>query len=183
MAEDLVLAIDQGTGSTKTMLVDSAGQVVAEASVALAQSHPHPGWVEQDAEAIWRSVQQGVRDSVTEEMAARVAGVAVSVQRETVVLWDRRTARAVAPALSWQDQRTAQRATVLEDAGHASVVLERTGLPLDPMFSALKAGWLLDTYDPERTRARSGEWCVGTIDAWLLAQFGGEAVTELSTLR
>ena len=161
MAEDLILAIDQGTSSTKSMLVDSRGRVVAQAAVAVGQDHPQPGWVEQDAEEIWASVQGSVRDCVTEEYAGRVVGVALSVQRETVVLWDRQTRRAVAPALGWQDQRTADRATALEQAGHAPEVLARTGLPLDPMFSALKAGWLLDEHDPERTRTSSGEWCVG----------------------
>ncbi|MET0999943.1 MAG: FGGY family carbohydrate kinase [Marmoricola sp.] len=182
MAEDLILAIDQGTSSTKSMLVDQRGRVVAQASVAVGQDHPQPGWVEQDAEEIWASVRASVRDCVTEQYATRVVGVALSVQRETVVLWDRQTGRAVAPALGWQDQRTADRATVLEQAGRAPEVLARTGLPLDPMFSALKAGWLLDEHDPERTRTGTGTWCVGTVDAWLLAHFaskGDVPVTEI----
>ncbi len=179
MAEDLILAIDQGTSSTKSMLVDTRGAVVAEASVSLDQSHPRPGWVEQDAEAIWASVQASVRDCVSPQLAADVVGVALSVQRETVVLWERQTGRAIAPALSWQDQRTAARATELERSGRSAMVMERTGLPLDPMFSALKAGWLLDEHDPERLRASQGDWCLGTVDAWLLAQFGGDPVTEI----
>jgi glycerol kinase len=179
VAEDLILAIDQGTSSTKSMLVDSQGGVQAESLVPLGQSHPRPGWVEQDADEIWHSVQESVRACVIDEYAARVVGVALSVQRETVVLWDRRTGRPVAPALSWQDQRTADRATGLEQAGHAAKVLARTGLPLDPMFSALKAGWLLDQHDPDRTRTGGGDWCVGTIDAWVLSHFGGDPVTEV----
>ena len=179
MAEDLVLAIDQGTSSTKAMLVDSRGDVVAEASVALGQTHPEPGWVEQDAEEIWTSVCQSVQACVTREHATRVVGVALSVQRETVVLWDRQTGRALAPALSWQDQRTADRATELERSGQSAKVLDRTGLPLDPMFSALKAGWLLDEHDPDRVRSRRGDWCVGTIDAWVLSHFGGDVVSEI----
>ena len=179
MGEDLILAIDQGTSSTKSMLVDSRGSVVVEASVALAQSHPQPGWVEQDADEIWASVRQSVQDCVTQEHAARVVGVALSVQRETVVLWDRQTGRALAPALSWQDQRTAGRATELEGSGQSAQVFARTGLPLDPMFSALKAGWLLDEHDPERVRTIGGDWCVGTVDAWLLSHFGGDVVTEI----
>ncbi len=178
VADDLVLAVDQGTSSTKAMLVDSSGAIVSSSSVAVSQTHPQPGWVDQDAEEIWASVQQSVRDCVSDEQAGRVVGLALSVQRETVVLWDRRSGRPVAPALSWQDQRTAARATDLEDAGHAGQVLARTGLPLDPMFSALKAGWLIDQHDPERTRTSSGEWCVGTIDSWLMAHFG-EVVTEI----
>lgn len=179
MAEDLILAIDQGTSSTKSMLVSSRGTVVAEAAVSLGQSHPEPGWVEQDAEEIWSSVQRSVLDCVTPEHAAHVVGVAFSVQRETVVLWDRGTGRSVAPALSWQDQRTSARATELERAGHDDEILARTGLPLDPMFSALKASWLLDEHDPERTRSGAGEWRIGTIDAWLLSHFDGDLVTEI----
>ena len=179
MAEDLILAIDQGTSSTKSMLVGTRGNVVAQASVPLGQSHPRPGWVEQDAEEIWSSVQQSVRSCVTQEYAGHVVGVALSVQRETVVAWDRATWRALGPALGWQDQRTAEQAAALEQAGHAPHVLARTGLPLDPMFSALKAGWLLDEHDPDRSRSRAGELCVGTVDAWLLAHFGGEPVTEI----
>ena len=179
VAEGLILAIDQGTSSTKSMLVDSDGVVVAEAAVSVGQSHPEPGWVEQDAEEIWSSVQRSVGDCVTREYAARLVGVALSVQRETVVLWDRRTGRSVAPALSWQDQRTSDRATALERAGHGDEILARTGLPLDPMFSALKASWLLDEHDPERIRSGAGEWCIGTIDTWLLAHFGGDLVTEI----
>jgi len=179
VAEDLILAIDQGTSSTKSMLVDSKGVVVAEAAVSIGQAHPEPGWVEQDAEEIWSSVQGSVRDCVNEAYAARVVGVALSVQRETLVLWDRRTGRPVAPALSWQDQRTSARATELELAGHGAEVLARTGLPLDPMFSALKASWLLDQHDPGRVRSGAGEWCIGTIDAWLLSHFGGDLVTEI----
>ncbi len=179
VAEDLILAIDQGTSSTKSMLVDSQGVVVAEAAVSIAQAHPEPGWVEQDAEEIWSSVQRSVRDCVTPEYAVRVVGVALSVQRETVVLWDHGTGRPVAPALSWQDQRTSDRATELEGAGHGEEIMARTGLPLDPMFSALKASWLLDRHDPERTRSGAGEWRIGTIDTWLLSHFAGDLVTEI----
>ena len=181
VAEDLILAIDQGTGSTKAMLVNLHGSVQNQSVVPLTQSHPQPGWVEQDADEIWSGVQQSVLSCVTGEYAERVVAVALSVQRETVVLWDRASGRPVAPALSWQDQRTAAHATELERAGHAAEVLARTGLPLDPMFSALKAAWLLDRYDPDRARTRNGDWCVGTIDAWLLSRFDGDVVIEVGS--
>ncbi len=181
MGDGLILAIDQGTSSTKSMLVDPRGTILSSSSVPLAQSHPQPGWVEQDAQEIWSGVQACVRACVQDEHAARVVAVALSVQRETVVLWDRRTGIPVAPALSWQDQRTASRATELEASGVAEQVLATTGLPLDPMFSALKVSWLLDQHDPDRSQTSSGEWCVGTIDAWLLSHFTDAAtpVTEV----
>ena len=182
MSSELILAIDQGTSSTKAMLVDRQGRVVNEASVPLGQTHPEPGWVEQDADLIWSGVQESVRSCVSDDLASRVVGLALSVQRETVVLWERVTGQALGPALSWQDQRTASRAHHLEAAGHGPLVFSRTGLPLDPMFSALKGEWLLDRFDPERLRSSRGELCLGTIDAWLLACLSGHAerpVTEV----
>lgn len=174
-----VLSIDQGTSSTKAMLVDSRGAVFRTASVALNQVHPSPGWVEQSSGETWASVQRCVRDCVTDDVKDAVIGVALSVQRETVVLWDTNTGDSIGPMLSWQDQRTAAAANMLESDGHADYIFETTGLPLDPMFSALKAAWLLDEYDPLRVRSSSGRWRVGTIDAWLLSRFAGEPVTEI----
>ena len=175
---ELLLAVDQGTSSTKAMLVDRAGGVVAETSAAVGQTHPKPGWVEQDAEEIWTSVVSAVRACVPTELARDVAGVALSVQRESTVVWDRATARPLSPILGWQDQRTATRAAELERAGHASYVFDTTGLPLDPMFSALKASWLLDDLDPDRSHTAAGRWCVGTLESWLLARMCGVCVTE-----
>ncbi|ABW09874.1 carbohydrate kinase FGGY [Parafrankia sp. EAN1pec] len=179
--EGLLLAIDQGTSSTKAVLVDRDATVVASSSCPVGQRHPGPGQVEQSAEEIWASVQRAVRTCVDRELAARVVGVAISVQRESVVLWDTVSGAAVGPILSWQDRRlaTATAADALERGGHAPYIRSSTGLPLDPMFSALKAGWLLDTYDPSRARAGTGAWKVGTLDAWLLSRFGGPAVTEI----
>ncbi len=177
MPESFIVAVDQGTSATKAMLVGRNGRVAASSSVAVSQSHPQSGWVEQDAMEIWASVQQAVAECL--ETDAQVEGLTLSVQRETIVLWDRRTGDPVAPAVSWQDQRTADRAESLESAGRSAEVRRVTGLPLDPMFSALKASWLLDQHDPDRTRASAGELCVGTIDAWLLSRFGGDSVTEI----
>ena len=178
-----MLAIDQGTSSTKAMTVDRQGTVVAEATAELGQSHPHPGWVEQDPRELWGSVQRAVRDCVPADRAVDIAGVALSLQRESVLIWDRRTGEPVSPILSWQDQRTSANADLLDAGGHASKVFATTGLPLDPMFSALKARWLLEEFDPTRARTRSGDWCVGTLDAFLLARMsapaGAEAVTEI----
>ncbi|MEZ7130238.1 FGGY family carbohydrate kinase [Nonomuraea sp. AD125B] len=170
MASPLILAIDQGTSSTKALLVDEDGRVVSRAAVPLAEVQPRPGWVEQDPAELWQSVRRAVAACVAPEHAHRVAGVGISNQRESLVLWDRRTGEPAGPLLSWQDQRTADRCHEL--AGSAELVRSVSGLPLDPMFSALKARWLLDTY------GRRG-LCLGTIDSWLLSRFGGEHVIEV----
>ncbi|MFB9477315.1 FGGY family carbohydrate kinase [Nonomuraea salmonea] len=174
MADPLILAVDQGTSSTKALLVDARGRVVSRAVAPLSESQPRPGWVEQDPAELWQSVRRAVAECVTPAGAGRVAGIGISNQRESLVLWERRTGEPVGPLLSWQDQRTAGRCHEL--AGAAELVRSVSGLPLDPMFSALKARWLLDTYDPDRRRA--GELCLGTVDSWLLSRFGGEHLIE-----
>jgi glycerol kinase len=159
-----VLAIDQGTSATKAVLVDRGGAIVARASAAVSLSTPRPGWVEQDANEIWASVQAAVAECVG---GRRVAAIGLSTQRESLLAWDRVTGEPLGPMLSWQDQRT--------DCGpwreHADEVLALSGLPLDPMFSATKARWLLDTY------GRDGV-CLGTVDSFLLTRLGGEHVIE-----
>jgi glycerol kinase len=107
-----------------------------------------------------------------------VEAVGLSTQRESLLLWDRASGIPLGPMLSWQDQRTAPAAARLSDNGAGGLVRERSGLPLDPMFSALKAGWLLDRYDPDRRRARNGELSLGTVDSWLLSRFGGAHTIE-----
>lgn len=174
--EPLILAIDQGTSATKAVLVEPGGAIVARGSAPLDAAHPRPGWVEQSAEAIWDSVRAAVSAALEGHDPARVEAVGLSTQRESLVLWDRASGVPLGPMLSWQDQRTAAEAARLSDA--AELVRERSGLPLDPMFSALKAGWLLDTYDPDRRRARAGQLCLGTVDSWLLSRFGGAHTIE-----
>lgn len=178
MDAPLVLAIDQGTSSTKCLLVDTQGAVVATGQAPLSESHPRPGWVEQSAPEIWASVKAAIANCVSENQVKSVAAVAFSTQRESCVVWDRKTGKPVSPLLSWQDQRTAQLAQIIGTPDVLAYVRRISGLPLDPMFSALKARWLLDEIDPNRVKAKSGEICVGTIDSWLLSQFGGDAVIE-----
>ncbi|MGB2566973.1 FGGY family carbohydrate kinase [Micromonospora citrea] len=175
----LVLAIDQGTSSTKALLVDAAGRVVTRAMAPLSEQQPQPGWVEQDATELWQSVRKAVAACVDPSAAHRIEAVGLSTQRESLVLWDRRTGEPLGPLVSWQDQRTNAACHDLAAAGSGPLVRSISGMPLDPMFSALKAGWLLDTYDPERRRAKAGELCLGTVDSWLLSRFGGEHVTEV----
>ena len=175
----MLLAIDQGTSATKAVLVDAAGAIVARGSAPVAQKHPRPGWVEQDAEEVWASVRRAVAVCLSQADPSAVEAVGLSTQRESVVLWERASGRPLGPLLSWQDQRTAEQAARLRAEGAGDAIRASSGLPLDPMFSALKAAWLLDAHDRDRSRARRGELCLGTVDAWLLSRFGGEHVIEV----
>ncbi|WP_237154736.1 FGGY family carbohydrate kinase [Oryzibacter oryziterrae] len=178
MGKPLVLAIDQGTSSTKCLLVDAQSTVVARGQAPLGQATPHPGWVEQDAGEIWASVQAAVADALKDGGAGDVVSIGISTQRESCVIWDRQTGEALTPVLSWQDQRTEGICADIRAAGHAGLIRSLSGLPLDPMFSAAKAKWLLDRIDPDRRRARAGELAIGTIDSFLLSRFGGPHVVE-----
>lgn len=175
---DLVVAIDQGTSSTKVIVMDASGRLVARASAPLGQSHPRPGWVEQDALELLASVTDAVR-TATDGIADRVVTIGISSQRESAVAWDRNSGAPLGPVLGWQDRRTNGAAHNLRDAGHASAVRDSTGLPIDPMFSALKFGWLLDDIDPDRSRSRAGSIALGTVDSWLLYCLTGEHRIEV----
>lgn len=165
----MILAVDQGTSSTKATLFDRTGAAVTSASVPLGQAHPRPGWVQQDA----GEILDGVRQVITEIAASHeIEAVALSTQRESALVWDRATGEPVGPMLGWQDRRTTHR--VAELADHAARIRRISGLPVDPMFSALKLQWLLDDVDPDRARSRRGELCVGTVDSWLVTRLTGE---------
>lgn len=175
----LVLAIDQGTSATKAVLVDQAGTVVARGVAGLGEAHPAPGWVEQSPVELHASATQAVAECLRGQDPHRIAAVGLSNQRESLVLWERATGEPLGPLLSWQDQRTAEECRRLRAAGADQLVRAVSGLPLDPMFSALKATWLLDTYDPRRVRSGRGELCLGTVDSWLLSRFDGGHVIEI----
>jgi glycerol kinase len=177
--EPLVLAVDQGTSATKALLVDAAGAIVAQGSGPVGLATPQPGWVEQSADEIWASVQVAVAACLHGRDPRAVVGIGLSTQRESLVVWDRTTGDPLGPMLSWQDQRTRADCEALRARDTDDVVRATSGLPLDPMFSALKARWLLDRYDPDRTRSRRGQLCLGTVDSWLLSRFGGEHVIEV----
>jgi len=179
MAEPLILSIDQGTSSTKCLLVDRASRVVARGSAPLVESHPRPGWVDQDPMALVRSVREAVAACLASQDVRRVAAVGISNQRESIVAWDASSGQPLAPLISWQDQRTAGECQALRSPVTERLVKERSGLPLDPMFSAAKARWLLESLDPGRNRSRAGKIRLGTVDSWLLAQFGSEHIIEI----
>jgi glycerol kinase len=175
---ELLLAIDQGSTSTKALLVDRHGGISHVATSPVSSSYPHPGWVEQPADEIIDSVRRAVATVMDGVDPALIAGVCISSQRESMVLWETGTGRPAGPLVSWQDRRTVQECRTLADRGFGEEVLRRTGLPLDPMFSGPRAKWLLDAAESGRSAVRSGGLQLGTVDSWLLAQLTGEHLTE-----
>jgi glycerol kinase len=170
--EGHVLAIDEGTTNAKAVLVDRSGRVIKRPALPLSVSFPRTAWVEQDADAIWQSVQSVAAECA---QAAEIAAIGISNQRETVVLWERESGRPLGPAVVWQCQRGAPLCRELRGAGMDRLVRERSGLTLDPMFSASKMRWLLDNTPDGVKRAQSGELCLGTVDSWILYHLtGGE---------
>jgi glycerol kinase len=167
-----VLALDQGTTSSRSILFDHGGRIVAVAQREFTQHFPQPGWVEHDADEIWATQYATIAEVLARAHASveDVAAVGITNQRETTVLWDRKTGRPVAPAIVWQDRRTAELCEQLKAAGHEPRVAQLTGLLLDPYFSGTKLAWLLDHVPGARARAERGELAFGTIDSWLTWQ-------------
>ena len=168
-----LLALDQGTTSTRALVFDEALRVVAGAQREFTQHFPAPGLVEHDADEIWHSVRDCAHDALAQVDAREVVAVGITNQRETVVLWDRRTGRPVHRALVWQDRRTAADCREMIDAGFEPLVRRRSGLLIDPYFSASKLRWLLDHVPDARARAEAGELAFGTVDSWLLWRLSG----------
>ncbi len=173
-----LLAIDQGTTSSRAILFDHQGRRLAQTQREFRQYYPEDGWVEHDASQIWQDCLRLCREVLKEAgvEAAAVAAIGITNQRETTVLWDRATGTPLAPAIVWQDRRTADRCAELKAAGHEQLVQRRTGLLLDPYFSATKLAWLLDQVPGARARAEAGELAFGTIDSWLLWNLTGGQV-------
>jgi glycerol kinase len=165
-----ILALDQGTTSSRALVVAADGSVVASAQREIAQHYPRPGWVEHDAEEIWATQLATATEAMARAGIApdQVAGLGVTNQRETVVLWDRATGQPLAPAIVWQDRRTSGHCTRLREAGAEDRVRTLTGLVLDPYFSATKLAWLLEHLPGARAKAEAGELACGTIDTWLV---------------
>ena len=163
-----ILVIDQGTTSTRAMLFDAELAVRAQVQREFPQIYPHSGWVEHDPEAIWSSVLETAQGVMAGRDPAGIAAIGLTNQRETVVIWDRVTGRAIANAIVWQDRRTAGHCARLEAEGHAALVTQRTGLRLDPYFSATKIAWLLDHVPGARAQAEAGRLAFGTVDCFLL---------------
>ena len=179
MARDLLLALDQGTTSTRTIAF-RAPQLAPAASARrdLPQHFPASGWVEHDAEQIFAHSVETLREALEQAggSAADVAAIGITNQRETTVLWDRSTGAPLHKAIVWQDRRTAAACAALRAAGHEALVTQRSGLLLDPYFSATKLAWLLDNIDGARAAAEVGRLAFGTIDTWLLWRLTGGRV-------
>jgi glycerol kinase len=175
MSNGLILAIDQGTTNTKALAVDGDGRVQASASVPMPVSYPEPGWAEQSAETIWQTVQAVIAE-VAEQVGGDVDAVAISNQRETIVVWDADTGQPLAPAIIWQCRRSAERCAALVAAGRGPQIEDATGLGVDPLFPAAKLGWLLDNIDAVRNAASTRRLRAGTVDSWLLWNLSGGSV-------
>ncbi len=171
-----ILAIDQGTTNTKVVLVDSAGQVRARAARPLQVYYPQPAWVQQDAQEIWKSVIEATAECTASAGSPEILAVAISNQRESVMAWERATSLPVGPVITWQCRRTAPFCDELKARGLGDFLQRRTGLTIDPLFSASKARWLLDHIPDGAQRAANGEICLGTMDSWVLWNLTGGAV-------
>jgi glycerol kinase len=170
-----VLALDQGTTSSRAILFDAGGRAVASAQRELTQYFPQPGWVEHDPDEIWRTQLACGRAALAGAGIAPgdVVAIGITNQRETTLLWERTSGRPLAPAIVWQDRRTAGHCAELKAAGHEALFRSRTGLVLDPYFSGTKLAWLLDAIPGAKQRAERGELAFGTIDSWLVWQLTG----------
>jgi glycerol kinase len=175
---DYLLAIDQGTTSSRAILFDRGGHVIRVAQREFPQHFPHDGWVEHDPEDIWDTVLATCREAVEGSGVAldEIAGIGITNQRETTLLWDRATGKPLYNAIVWQDRRTADFCRELQKKGHAELVQSHTGLLIDPYFSATKLAWLLDNVEGARERAERGELAFGTVDTFLLWRLTGGRV-------
>ncbi len=172
---DYILAIDQGTTGTRALFYDKRGRICASAYQEFTQHYPHPGWVEHDPEEIWKSTLRVIGRALTSAHISpkNIASIGITNQRETTILWDKKTGRPVSRAIVWQDRRTADFCEKLKKAGEESWIRKKTGLVLDPYFSATKIRWLLDNLPGLKHRAQRGEILFGTIDTWLLWKLTG----------
>ena len=170
MNPKFLLAIDQGTSSSRTVIYDHDANVVATEQQEFPQLYPRPGWVEHDPEAIWSSVEAVTRGAMEKAgaNAADISAIGITNQRETTVIWDRETGEPVFNAIVWQDRRTADFCQAKKNQGLEATVTAKTGLRLDPYFSGTKLAWILDNVDGVRARAAAGKLAFGTVDSFLL---------------
>ena len=170
-----ILAIDQGTTSSRAILFDETGMILAQQSAEFPQIFPDDGWVEHDPEAIWQTTINVTRAMVEVARSRGSLPVAIGItnQRETAVIWDRATGKAIHNAIVWQDRRTADICALMKNAGHEEMVTAKTGLLLDPYFTSTKLAWILNRVDGARDRAAAGELCFGTVDSFPIWRLTG----------
>ncbi len=165
-----LMALDQGTTSSRAIIFDKKGQIVSVAQKDFKQYFPQSGWVEHDPQEIWTSQSSVMIESIVSKgiRADQIAGIGITNQRETTIIWDRKTGKAIHNAIVWQDRRTAAFCNELKEKGHAELIASKTGLIIDAYFSATKIRWILNNVDGARARAEAGELAFGTVDSWLV---------------
>lgn len=175
---EFILAIDQGTTGSTAVVLSKEARILGKANEEFPQHYPHPGWVEHDLDEVWASVRRAVAAALASAKVdpKHCAGIGITNQRETTVVWDRATGHPIHHAIVWQDRRTADRCAELRAAGHEAFVRDRTGLVLDSYFSGTKVDWILSHVEGARARAERGELAFGTIDSWLVSRLTGGRV-------
>jgi glycerol kinase len=170
MSATYILAMDQGTTSSRAIIFDTSYSLVEQAQQEFTQHFPDSGWVEHSAADIWQTSLETARAAIAQAniLPEQIAGIGITNQRETTLIWDRATGEPVYNAIVWQDRRTADHCNRLKDQGHEPMISSKTGLLLDPYFSASKIAWILDNVEGTRARAEAGELAFGTMDSWLL---------------
>ncbi|MFA9275426.1 MAG: glycerol kinase GlpK [Candidatus Aquirickettsiella gammari] len=173
-----LLALDQGTSSSRAIIFDHSGNVIAVAQQEFTQHFPQSGWVEHDAMEIWHSQRDTIQQVLQQSglSAYQIAAMGIANQRETTIIWNRKTGLPIGPAIVWQDRRTAAECDDLRQRGHAKLIQEKTGLILDPYFSATKIAWMLNHLPNARAQAQAGELAFGTVDSWLAFQLSGHRI-------
>ncbi|EAZ81380.1 glycerol kinase GlpK [Algoriphagus machipongonensis] len=170
-----LMALDQGTTSSRAIIFDKKGQIVSVAQKDFKQYFPHSGWVEHDPREIWTSQSNVMIESLVNQgiKANQIAGIGITNQRETTIVWDRKTGKAIYNAIVWQDRRTANFCDQLKEEGHSELIASKTGLIIDAYFSATKIRWILDNVEGAREKAEAGELAFGTVDSWLIWNLTG----------
>ena len=184
MSNEYIMAIDEGTTSTRAIIFDQKGNKIADAQREFTQYFPEPGWVEHDANEIWNAVQSTIANVFIESgiKPDQIKGIGITNQRETTVVWDKTTGLPIYNAIVWQSRQTTDIAEKLAGRGYGEMIHEKTGLLIDPYFSATKIRWILDHVKGAQKRAEDGELLFGTIDSWLLWKLSGGAahITDYS---
>ena len=180
--DKFVLALDQGTTSSRAIVFNKKGEIITTVQKEFEQYFPRPGWVEHDAEEIWLSQLEVTREAIKQAglLPSQIVSIGITNQRETTVIWDRNTGKPVYNAIVWQCRRTSQMCKIIEETGVKNIIKDKTGLLLDAYFSGTKVKWLLDNVPGLKERAQKGEVCFGTIDSWLLYKLTGNHATEPS---